>query len=150
MNRTPPPGDQWLQSSGLWLCPACGKAFKQRGLWHACVVLSLDHHFAQRPRARELFDAFQRSLEEVGGPFRLSIAQSRIGFITRMTFAAVMPRRSYLRAHFLLLRRIDSPRIIKIEQLSPYWVHNIEIRAESDLDEELRAWLQESYAVGAR
>jgi hypothetical protein len=146
----PPAGDTWLGVDGLFQCPACGKQFKQRGLWHSCIIVSLDEHFREQAEMRPLFDAFCRVLEEEGGPFRLSIAKTRIGFITRMTFAAVMVRKSELRGHFLLLRKVESPRIRKIEHFAPYWLHQFSLRNATELDREFREWLKESYAVGSR
>ncbi len=80
---------------------------------------------------------------------RLSVAKTRIGLITHLTFAAVQPRRDYLRAHILLRRRVESPRFIRIDNGPPYWVHHFRIRDEADLDQELRVLLREAYTVGA-
>ena len=134
----------------MWQCPACNKRFAQNGQSHSCTTIALDEHFRDRPRVRELFDAFCRALEEVGGPFRLSVARTRIGIITGITFAAIMPRREFLRAHFLLTRRLDSDRFVRIDHFAPYFVHVLEIHDPNDLDAELRAWLKESYALASR
>jgi hypothetical protein len=133
----------------LWRCPGCDKLYPRAGQSHSCVVVSLDDHFRNRPRARELFDAFRAAIAEVGGPVRLSVAKTRIGLITNITFAAVMPRKNYLRAHVLLRRKVDSPRFVRVEEGPPYWVHHFNIQSEADFDGELRAWLSEAYRVGA-
>jgi hypothetical protein len=132
-------------SRGSWRCPECGKTFAQRGQSHSCTVVPLGHHFENRPQARTLFDALRAAVEKAGGPFRLSIARTRIGFIDRMTFAAVMPRKQYLRMHFVLRRQLRSPRFVRVDHVAPYWVHVLEIHAESDIDAELCRWLGESY-----
>ena len=93
-------------------------------------------------------DAFLSAVRESGGPVRLSVAKTRIGLITGMTFAAVMPRRDYLRAHVVLRRRLRSARFLRIDRFQPYWVHVFEVHDEADLDDELRGWLRESYHVG--
>ncbi len=144
----PPAGNLWLPVGDLWQCPACGKSFIQRGLWHSCTIVSLGEHFSGKERARELFAAFCNALDQ-NGPFRLSIAKTRIGFITNMTFAAVSVRKDYLRGHFLLLRRAESDKILKHEHFPPYWLHQFALRNETELDDEMRAWLAESYAVGS-
>jgi hypothetical protein len=140
---TPPPGESWR-------CPECGKRFARREQRHSCGVVSLAHHFRGRPRSRALFEAFRAAVEDAAGPARLSVAKTRIGFLARITFAAVTPRREYLRAGFLLPRRSDSPRFVQVEHIPPYWVHTLRIRHESDIDPELRAWLREAAAVGSR
>ncbi len=95
-----------------------------------------------------MFEAFRAALEEEGGPVRLSVAKTRIGLIIKITFAAVMPRKRYLRAHILLLRRVHSPRFVRGDHVHPYWVYFFEIRDEADLDDEMRSWLREGYRVG--
>ena len=145
---TSPPAEAWLRTGTLWRCPECDKLYPRAGQAHSCVVLSLDDHFRDRPRARELFAAFRAAVEEVGGPVRLSVAKTRIGLITYITFAAVMARKNYLRGHILLRRRVGSPRFVRVDDGPPYWVHHFEIRTETDLDDEFRSWLSEAYDVG--
>ncbi len=144
-----PPAHEWVPSGESWRCPACGKIFPRAGQGHSCRVVPLDEHFRDRPRARELFEAFRAAVEEEGGPVRLSVAKTRIGIIARITFAALMVRKDYLRGHILLRRRADSRRFHRVDEGPPYWVHHFEIRHEADLDREFRAWLLESYVVGA-
>ena len=146
----PPPAEAWVRAGARWECPACGKQYPRRGQGHSCVVVTLDEHFASRPRARELFDALRAAIEDAGGPVRLSIAKSRIGFINGITFAAAMPRQRSLRAHFVLLRELDSPRFIKVEHVPPWWVHTVSLDDPSQLDAELRVWLRESRQLGRR
>jgi uncharacterized protein DUF5655 len=81
---------------------------------------------------------------------RLSVAKTRIGFITGITFATATPRKRYLRAGFLLLRRARSPRFVGVQHVTPWWAHTLEIRDEAEIDDEVRAWLREAYEVGAR
>lgn len=144
-----PPAASWSRHGQLWRCPACGKEYPRAGQGHSCCVVSLDHHFRDRPRSRELFDAFRAAVEDAGGPVRLSVAKTRIGLITHITFAAVTPRKDYLRAHILLSRRVESPRFVRIDSVPPYWVHHFAIRKAADLDGELKSWLRESYLVGS-
>lgn len=67
-----------------------------------------------------------------------------------MTFAAVMPRKSYLRSHFLLRRRLDSPRVVRIDHDEPWYVHTLELHDEAGLDAELLGWLGESRRLSLR
>jgi hypothetical protein len=51
-------------------------------------------------------------------------------------------------ASFALHRWLDSPRIIKTEDYGPRWrFHFVSVRGEADLDDELKAWLQESHNI---
>jgi hypothetical protein len=51
-------------------------------------------------------------------------------------------------ASFALHRWLDSPRIVKQVDYGPRWRgHYVRIQAPSDLDDELRGWLQEAHDV---
>jgi len=106
-------------------------------------------HFKGKPPAlRGLFDQFVAMIR-TSGPVRIHAARTRIGFITRMTFAAAMPARDRLRCHLILSRKVDGPRFTKIETYSPRcFGHCFDVRCEADLDDELRALVAESYQVG--
>ena len=63
-------------------------------------------------------------------------------------FAGLQPRKDGFLVSFALHRRLDSQRIIKTEDYGPRWrLHFVSVRAAADLDDELRAWLQESHEV---
>jgi hypothetical protein len=58
------------------------------------------------------------------------------------------PRKRDFQATFALHRWLDSPRVVKKVDYGPRWrMHYLVIRAEADLDDELRGWLQESHDV---
>lgn len=140
----------WSRAEDGWKCPRCHKRFIKPGLSHSCAIIALDDHFLGRPRSRQLFDALTATIETAGGPFRLSIAKTRIGLINGITFAAIMPRKNHLRFHFLLKRRLDSNRVVKLEYYDPWYVHVLELHAESELNDELRIWLREAWLLGVR
>ena len=132
----------------LWTCPRCGKSYVSRNSWHSCVVVPLDDHFAGRPRARELYDAILSTLQEEG-PITVSVSKTRIEFMTRARFAGLQVRRDFVRLSFWLKRQIASPRFAKVEHYGRSdWGYHLVVRDGSQLDEELRTWLQEARAVG--
>jgi hypothetical protein len=67
---------------------------------------------------RELFDALVASLQRCG-PIMILPEKTRIAFQVRMSFAAVSIRRAHIVGHFVLARRLDSPRFVRIETYSP-------------------------------
>jgi len=142
MSRTPRP---------LWRCPKCGKYFVARNLWHACARHSLDEHSARRDtKLRLLFDGLVGLLKR-NGPVRVVSDKTRISFQVRMGFGGVHVRRDLLDVGFLLPRRLNHPRITRIEAFTPRAIgHHVEIRSPADLDAELASWLREAYAVGAQ
>jgi len=145
-----PPAAAWSRDGDLWRCPSCGKLYPRAGQGHSCVIVDVAEHFVNRPRAKELFDAFCSALEKAGGPFRLSVAKTRIGIITKVTFAAIMPRKTFLRGHLLLRRRIETQRFHRVERAPNYWIHHFVIYDERDLDSEFLEWLREAWRVGSK
>ena len=55
-----------------------------------------------------------------------------------------------LRAHLVLKRRIEHPRLA-VEHLEPdYYLHRFDLAGPADVDDELTAWVAEAYRVGAQ
>lgn len=102
-----------------------------------------------RAALREAFDAFVAAARE-NGPVTINATKSRITLQVRMRFAAVEPRRDHLKAHLVLKRRIEHPRLA-VEHLEPdYYLHRFRLAGAADVDPELTAWLAEAYRVGAQ
>jgi hypothetical protein len=135
----------------LWRCPACGRCFANLHQSHTCGLHDLDHHFARKPPAvRALFDRLLAEAERLG-PVIVLPEKTRIAFQVRMSFLAVMPRRDGLRGHFVLAHRLESPRWLKIETISPRnHVHVFSLTGPEQIDAEFRERLAEAYAVGAQ
>jgi hypothetical protein len=133
----------------LWTCPRCGQRYAGRNMWHSCEVVPLETHLAGKPRAAELFAAFRAAVEE-HGPVTVISTKSRFGFMRRVRFAGVVrAKRDSLRIGFWLKRNVESPRFLRVQHLAgDDWIYELELRAESDLDAELRGWLAEAFRVG--
>ena len=97
---------------------------------------------------RAVFDAYLAAAR-LSGPVTVNATKSRISFQVRMRFAGIQrPRRRHIVATFVLVRAIESPRL-RVEFIAPrYYVHRLTLRAVADVDDEVRAWLAEAYAVG--
>jgi len=66
-----------------------------------------------------------------------------------MIFSAITLTRDGLNGHVVLARRLEHPRFVRIESISPRnHVHHFRIRALSELDDEVLEWLREAYQVG--
>jgi len=136
----------------MWTCPECGRSFAGRNQVHTCAPLGdLDRHFARAsPQVRATFDAVLAAVARVG-PVQVLAEKTRIALQVRMSFAAFMPRRDWLNGHLVLARRIDSPRFLRIDMLSPRnVVHAFRLTAPAEVDEEFAEWLAEAYQVGAQ
>jgi hypothetical protein len=74
--------------------------------------------------------------------------KTRLVCVARVRFAGLSPRKRGFHATFALHRWLDSPRIVKRVDYGPRWrAHHLNITADTDLDDELRGWLQESHDV---
>jgi Domain of unknown function (DUF5655) len=116
-------------------------------MWHACGDYSVEGFMAGKGRhARELFEGFE-SLIARCGPYEVSPAKTRVAFMGRVRFASVNSLSDRgMNIHFGLPRGIEHSRIRKVEPVGPSWfVHHMRITSTEELDDELLAWLQESY-----
>ena len=136
----------------MWACPRCQRRFASRNQSHGCAPLgTLDQNFARAsPAVRATFD---RVLEAVGrlGPVEVLPEKTRIALHVRMSFAAFLPRRHWLAGHLVLARRVDSPRLRRVQAFSPRnVVHEFRLASPDEVDREFTAWLAEAYQVGAQ
>jgi hypothetical protein len=118
---------------------------------HGCGENTVDGFFEGKPpETRVLYDALVQLVGDLG-PFEQVPTKTRIAFMVRVRFAAVnrVRRDGSLVCHVWLKRRVESPRFTKVELLGRSdWVHHFVLRSETDLDDELRAWMHEAYDVG--
>jgi hypothetical protein len=135
----------------LWRCENCGRQFANRNQTHSCSNVGLDSHFAGKPpQTRKLFDAFLAAIRS-NGPVKVLPEKTRIAFQVRMSFAAVMTRRGYLRGHLVLDRRCEAPCFDKVETYSPRnHLHAFELRDAAQLTEEMRNFIAQAYRVGCQ
>ena len=130
----------------LWVCPRCGARLVTRNLWHSCSKHTLDELFAgARPGVLEIARSYVDILASLGD-VQVIPQKSRLVVVARVRFAGLYPRKTDFLAAFSLHRWIDSPRIVKTADYGPRWCgHFVRVRQTTDLDDELRSWLQESH-----
>ena len=132
------------------ICPRCGARLVTRNLWHSCGTHTLEGLFPTSELAvLDLARNYVAMLYTLGD-VQVIPQKTRLTCVARVRFAGLQPRKDSFLASFALHRWLDSPRIVKTTDYGPRWrAHFVLIRAQSDLDAELRAWLQESHdAVG--
>jgi hypothetical protein len=94
---------------------------------------------------------YHRLLEAVQalGPFQEEPKKTSIHLVRTVGFAGVHPRKSSLILNLRTASGLASPRIVKSEQVSKHRFHNeVKLTSPDDIDEELRGWLKEAYALG--
>ncbi|HVP05504.1 MAG TPA: DUF5655 domain-containing protein [Dehalococcoidia bacterium] len=130
-----------------WTCPACGRTFGRNLQGHVCVpVRTLDDFLAaQPPELRAVFEAVvehMSPLEDViiePGDVYLMLKRSR-------TFAALTPRRRWIRMWFSLPYALDDDRIQSRARDSGRYVgHYVRLCKRGDVDDTVRGWLMEAY-----
>lgn len=129
--------------------PKCGAKLVTRNLWHSCGKATLDDWRARMgPRARELYDRFEPMIAACG-EYHVAPAKTRIAFLGRVRFASISSlSEKGMTCAFALPRPLSSPRFAKVEEVAPgWWGHWLRITDSSQLDEELQAWLRESYRL---
>jgi len=130
-----------------WRCPECGREFLARNQWHSCVTRTVESHFEGRPpEVREAFDRLVAELRRLG-PIRVEAVKTSINLAGRAHFGSVRPVRDGLNVGFVLPCRLDHPRVLRTEEVTPaLFGHRVKVRDAEEIDEQLIAWLAEAYA----
>jgi len=83
------------------------------------------------------------------GPVTVLSERTRIAFHARMSFMAIMIRKSGLRGHFVFASVHEHARFARVETISPRnHVHHFRLADPRDIDATFRSWVSEAYAVG--
>ena len=141
-----PRSDESIGRRPIWTCPECGARLISKNLWHSCGKFTLEALFAGAgPEVIELARKYVSLLHSLGD-VQVIPQKTRLVCVARVRFAGLYPRKTRFRVGFALRRWLRHPRIVKTTNYGPRWRgHFVDIRSESDLDDELRAWLQESH-----
>ena len=83
------------------------------------------------------------------GPFQEEPKKTSIHLSRTASFAGVHPRKSYLYLNIRTDALIESPRIVKSEQVSKNRFHNeLKLSSSDEIDKELLGWLKDAYMLG--
>ena len=140
------PGSTATTRRPVWICPNCHARLISKNLWHSCGNFTIEDLFAgAKPRVLELACKFV-SLAQSLGDVQVIPQKTRLVCVARVRFAGLYPRKTGFRVGFALRRWLRHSRIVKTTDYGPRWRgHFVDIRSEGDLDDELRAWLQEAH-----
>jgi hypothetical protein len=132
----------------LWHCPKCGARLVSRNLWHSCGRFTLEALFSDSaPGVLAAARKYVTLLESLGD-VQVLPQKTRLVAVARVRFAGLYPRKDHFVAGFALHRWLTNRRIVKTVDYGPRWrAHYAHITSVADLDDELRAWLQESHDV---
>ena len=118
--------------------------------------MTLDDFFAGQEEPRLIFETLRRALDTVGQA-ELRVTKSQVAFRRRRAFAWAWMPGTYLRGRHAplvltisLRRRHPSTRWKEIVEPTPgRFTHHLELRSTTDIDDEVRLWLQEAWADAA-
>ncbi|MGE3073254.1 MAG: DUF5655 domain-containing protein [Dehalococcoidia bacterium] len=135
-----------MQPQQIWTCEACGREFGKRQS-HVCApAVSVDAYYADRPPVeREIFEVVRAHLQELG-PLIVEPVGIGILFKLKRTFAELRPRTKWVALGFGLNRQLAHQRITRTTKMgaSRGW-YGTNLQRPEDFDEQVRAWLTESY-----
>jgi hypothetical protein len=129
-----------------WTCPRCARTFAREDQFHSHDTAELDAHFAGRPgRLRESFDELVGSLPT---DVQIEPLRSVIMLSAGRTFAYVTVQANRLLVGVFLEQLLDSPRVIKVDRVSPRKVGSvIAVQGPGDVDDELQLWLRQAHKL---
>ena len=114
--------------------------------------MTLDEFFSGFDESRRVFDTLRAAIEAIG-PTEMRVTKSQVAFRRDKAFAWAWVPDRYLRGRHAPLvltmsfaRRHDSRRWKEIIAPTPgRFTHHLELHTESDIDGEVRRWLQEAW-----
>lgn len=116
--------------------------------------MTLGEFFAGRDESRRIFDTLHSAVDELGS-VEVRITKSQVAFRRRIGFAWAWIPGMYLTGRIaplvlsVSLRRCDDSSRWK-EVVEPYpgrFMHHIELRDPSEIDDEVRGWLAEAWEI---
>lgn len=152
MSPNRPPVDDGRRPTGsvtAWTCPECNRRFARRGQPHECApAMTLADYFSSGPaHERPIFEAVMAAMEPIG-PVHVEPVSVGIFLKRARSFAQLRPRDKWVNLSFGLRRRLDSPRIRTRQDAGGGRTHHvIRLVGPDDVDEEVRDWLAEAYAL---
>jgi hypothetical protein len=106
-----------------------------------------DHFRGKSPSVREVYDRLLAAVRKIG-PFQEEPKKTSIHLARSSALAGVEVRKDYLLLNLKSDHPIDSPRVIKAEQLSARRFHQkVKLASPAEVDAELERWLAEAYEL---
>jgi len=119
-----------------------------KNLWHSCGRFTIEALFASANPATLRLARKLIAVVTTLGDIQVIPQKTRLVFVARVRFAGLVPRKDHIIVTFALQRRVKSARIERIIDYGQRWqAHQVRIRSATDIDDTMRAWLEESFRV---
>jgi hypothetical protein len=130
----------------MWTCPECGRIFEKAKQPHSCHKVSLEQHFKNKDKAKELFDYLVERINSKIGKCQIISIPCCIHLFGNYDFLAALPKKDKLEIRFALDRKLDSSRLKQYVLMSTKVYKNcIDISKTEEINEELIQWLNQAY-----
>jgi hypothetical protein len=118
--------------------------------------VTLDEFFSGRDESRRIFGTLRAAIELLG-PVEIRVTKSQVAFRRRKAFAWAWVPGRYLRGRHaplvlsLSFAERDSSRRWKevVEPVPGRFTHHLELHTASEIDDEVRCWLQQAWEAAA-
>ena len=103
--------------------------------------------FSGKPGAANAYSKLAAVLKSIG-PYEIEETKTCLHACAHgAAFLGIHPRQAGLRITIVLDHALDNPRVVKCDKASAKRYHiDLNLSAEDGIDDELRAWIAESYA----
>jgi hypothetical protein len=130
-----------------WTCPQCDREFGRARQSHVCVPgCTVEECFAPWPPVyREIYDTIMDHLAALG-PLHADAVGVGVFLKSDRKLAEVRPKARSLSLALFLPRPVEHPRISRrLPASGERTVHFVKLLSPADVDEQVLAWLTESF-----
>lgn len=130
-----------------WVCPKCERQFARTNQGHECSpAMTLEEYFSTGPeRERPIFEAVMAHMRTVG-PVHVEPVSVGIFLKRARSFSQLRPMTKWVALSFSLDRTVRHRTIVrKPKEYNGRYHHVANIVGPEDIDDDIRAWLTESY-----
>jgi hypothetical protein len=130
----------------MWTCPQCDRIFDKESQPHSCKKVQLEHHFAHKAKAKELFEYLVSQVGKKVGTCQIISLPCCVHLFGSYDFLAALPKKDRLEIRFALNRKLNTPRLKVCVSMSVKVFKNcFDLYSKEEIDTELLNWLNESY-----
>ena len=134
----------------MWICPNCGRNFRNTNQDHSCMITDLESHFLNKQQ--QVIDTFVKIKNEVMKfeGVRINSVKNAILFQAKSNFLAVKPKKTHLDIEFVLNEKVEEFPIYKTFQTTKSkYAHFVRLESPEEADEQLIQWLRKAYKISS-
>jgi len=129
-----------------WICPDCGRSFRNPNQSHSCGIVPIGKHFIGKPDA--LKATFDKIISKVTafGHIQINSLNGAITIAGKSTFLAFKIRKDYIELEILSDIEISEFPVYKTFRVSKSRVALfVRIQSPDEVDEQLLGWIKVAY-----